>query len=141
MRVDDEARRGPGEPEARRARGQRRLLAHALREVRVRPLQPLGDHAGDTFDLGFEPLVDAQLEPGDLRDDLDGAIVVGRPETARARDEVGRDERVPQRRLELVGIVSDDLDSRRLEPERRAGSGRETVRSDRCARLARARCR
>ena len=39
------------------------------------------------------------------------------PEPARAGDEIRRGERVAQRRLELAGVVADDLDPRRLEPE------------------------
>ena len=47
------------------------------------------------------------------------------PRPPEARDEIGRGERVPQRRLELAGVVSDDLDPRRLEPEREQRAGEE----------------
>src|SRR6185437_5985522 len=59
-------------------------------------------------------------------DDLDRAIVVRRPEAARARHELGRGDGVAHGSLELGGIVADDLDPRRLDAkcEQRASEER-----------------
>src|SRR5204862_7789251 len=50
------------------------------------------------------------------RDQLDRAVVVGRPEAARDAAEVGL-EPLSQRGLELAGVVADDRDPRGLEAE------------------------
>ena len=52
-----------------------------------------------------------------LRDELDRAVVVRRPEPAGDEHRVGAVERVAERRLELLRRVADDRDARRLEPE------------------------
>src|SRR3954451_1850156 len=52
-----------------------------------------------------------------LRNELDRAVVVRRAEPSRHEDCVTIVERRAQRRLELAGVVADDRDSRRLEPE------------------------
>ena len=88
VRVDDEAGRGAGEAEDRRGLGHGRLLGDPVREVRVRPLHPLRDHARDALDLPLQLRVDAHAQPGDLRHDRDGAVVVGRAEPAGRRDEI-----------------------------------------------------
>ena len=53
---------------------------------------------------------------GDAGHELDRPVVVGRPEAARDEADVGL-EPLAQRGLELVGIVADDRDARRLETE------------------------
>ncbi len=53
---------------------------------------------------------------GRARDELDGAVVVGRAEAAGDEAHVGAHP-LPQRLLELRGRVADDRDPRRLEPE------------------------
>ena len=118
VRLDDEAGRGAGEAEDRGRLRHRRLLRHAVREVRVGPLHPLGDHPRDAFDLRLELGVHADGEPGDLRHDPDRAVVVRRPEPARRRDQVGRRHGLGDRSLELGRIVADDVDPGRLDPER-----------------------
>src|SRR5206468_9546845 len=55
-------------------------------------------------------------DAGRARDQLDGAVVVCRPEPARHDAEI-RLEPILQRRLELGRIVADDLDPRRLDAE------------------------
>ena len=76
----------------------------------------------------------------DLRDDLDRAVVVGRPETAGADDEIGRGD---ARRAAPPRARAGRRRRSRSAPARvraRAASGRGTGRSGRCARRARARC-
>ena len=88
--VDLEHERGrrAGEPGDDRALGHRRLLAHAGGEVRVRPLHPLGDRARARLDPRLERLVDDERPPGGEREQLDGAVVVCRPEAARDDEQV-----------------------------------------------------
>ena len=52
----------------------------------------------------------------DARHELDRPVVVGRPEATRDEADVGF-EPLAQRRLELVRVVADDRDARRLETE------------------------
>ena len=115
-RAEHEARRRAREPERDRALGQRRLLAHARLEVRVRPLQPLRDRTRDLADLGPQRLVDVQRQAGGARDELHGAVVVRRAEAARDDAEV-RLQPYVERGLELPLVVADDRDRRGLEPE------------------------
>ena len=117
VRLDDEPRRRAREPERDRALRERRLLAHASSEVGVRSLHPLGHAPRDALDLRLQPLVDAELQAGDLREDLHRTVVVGRPEPAGGHDEVGRGDRLPERRLQLARVVADDLDPGGLEPQ------------------------
>ena len=114
-RAEDEARRRAREAERDRALGQRRLLAHPRFEVRVRSLQPGRDRTRDLADVGPQHLVHVQREAGGARDELHGAIVVRRPESARNDAEVRLQTDV-ERGLELPFVVADDRDRRGLEP-------------------------
>ena len=78
----------PASPADDRALGHRRLLAHAVGEVRVRPLQPLGDRPRARLDLRLELRVDDERPPGRAREQLDRPVVVGRPEAARDDEQV-----------------------------------------------------
>ena len=81
-----------------------------------RPAEPLGDGAGDRPDLALERFVEDERAAGDARDELDGAVVVRRPETARHEAEIGR-EALLEGALEILHAVTDDRDARRIEPE------------------------
>src|SRR5581483_12446511 len=107
----------PGEPDRDRALRDRRLLAHARPEVRVRAAQPLGDGARDRLDLALEPLVDDERAAGGGGDELDRAVVVRRAEAAGDEQQVGA-QTVRDRLPQLGGAVADDRDRARLEPER-----------------------
>ena len=115
-RVEHDAGSRARDAERDRTLGQRRLLAHARGEIRVRASHPLGEAARDPLDLGLERLVDSQPDAGDARDELDRPVVVRRPEPAGDEADVGL-ERLAQRRLELGGVVADDRDAGGLQPE------------------------
>ena len=70
----------------------------------------------DLLDLGLERCVDVQPTTRHARHELDRPVVVGRPEAARDEADVGL-EPLAQGRLELVRVVADDRDARRLETE------------------------
>ena len=123
-RVEHHPGRRARQAERDRVRRKGRLLAHAVLEVGVRPLQPLGDHPRDRPDLLVQALVEHELAARSLRDELDRPVVVRRPEPAGDEAEVGA-EAFPQRRLQLVGTVADDRDPRRLEAERERLCGEE----------------
>ncbi len=108
--------RGAGKAEGDRAGRKAGLLAHACREVGVRPSEALREAAGDPLDLPLEVGVDAKLDARHLREQLDGAVVVGRTEAARCDADV-RLERLAQRSLELGRPVPDDDHARRLDSE------------------------
>ena len=114
--IEHEARCRSGEPERLRAIRPRRLLAHARREVHVRPPEPVRDRSRDRADLFLEHAVENQLLPGDTRDELDRPVVVGRPQAARDEAEIGI-ESLPERVLEVLGAISDDRDRRRFQPQ------------------------
>ena len=95
----------------------RRLLRHAGGEVRVRPAEALRDRPRETLDLPLELLVDAEGNARDARDELDRAVVVRRPEPARDEAHL-RLAGCRERRLEVVGVVSDDQDPVRDEAQR-----------------------
>ena len=61
-------------------------------------------------------LVEHQLPPGDVREELDRAVVVRRPEPAGGDAELVAEPLV-ERRVELVRVVADDDQACRLEPE------------------------
>ena len=65
----------------------------------------------------LELRVDAERRPRDLRDELDGAIVVRRPEPARDEADVGLLRR-SEHALEIRWIVPDDHDRAGDEAER-----------------------
>ena len=89
VELEHERRRRPGEADDERALGDRRLLADAGGEVGVGPPQPVGDGPRDGLDPGLEPRVEARAgSPAARGEQLDGAVVVGRPEPA------GDDEQV-----------------------------------------------
>ena len=115
--VEHETRRGPGDPDHDRALGNGGLLRDARREVGVGPVEPLGHRAGDALDVAHELVVDPQRGAGDAGDELDRAVVVGRPETARDEADVGAGARGAQSRLELDGVVAHDRDLTGHEPE------------------------
>jgi hypothetical protein len=75
-------RRGTRNADRERPFRQRRLLAHAGLEVRVRPAQALRDGPRHRFDLRLELFVDAQRTSGHASEELYRAIVVRRPEPA-----------------------------------------------------------
>ena len=96
--------------------GQRRLLAHARREVGIGAAHALGEATRDLLDLGLERFVDLELTAGDARDELDRPVVVGRPEPTRDEAHIGL-EAFAEGGLELGRVVADDRDARRLETE------------------------
>ena len=129
VRVDDEARRGSGGPEHVAPSGSRRLLAHALREVRVRP--SAGGRRGRARSPR-SPLELASTTSGRPATFATSSTVrsswVGpRPPETRQRS---ASHAATQRALELVRAVADDGDARRLETELSA-SARRTGRSGR----------
>jgi hypothetical protein len=63
-----------------------------------------------------QSVVEKELPAGGLRDQLDGPVVVGRPEATGDEAEIGL-QPFAERRLELVGPVADDGDPSRLEAE------------------------
>jgi hypothetical protein len=81
--LQHDPRRRPGEAERLRADRQRSLFRHPRCEIAVRPAQPLRDRARDAFDLALEPAIDDQLAPRDACQDLDGPVVMRRPQPAR----------------------------------------------------------
>ena len=100
-RLDDEPRSRPGDPDHAPAGGHRRLLADALLELRVRPPEPLRDPPRDALDLLLELLGDRARAPPPGQQ-LDGAVVVRRPEPSRKHEQVGV-EPFADRRLEPAG--------------------------------------
>ncbi len=58
-----------------------------------------------------------QADAKRLRDELDGAVVMGRAESARGEDRIALLEGRAQNRLELLRFVADDRDAGRLETE------------------------
>jgi hypothetical protein len=115
-RLQHEPGRRPGETKGHGPFRERRLLAHARLEVRIRAPQALGKGSRDALDLGLEALVDAQRKACRARDELDRPVVVGGPQAARDDAEVGA-QALRKCSLELLLGVSDDRDARRLEPE------------------------
>ena len=124
-RLEQQARRGAGQPERRRALRQRRLLRHPGREVGVVALQPLRRRARHRFDLPLQILVHAKPDARCARHHLDRPVVVRRPEAAGDEARV-RFEPGTKRGLQLGRSVADDRDPRRLEaqPQRLAGEER-----------------
>ena len=80
--LEENRRRGPGEPERDAALRERRLLADSGHEVAEGSLEALGDTAGKRLDLGSELLVERERTSGGGRQELDGAVVVGRAQPA-----------------------------------------------------------
>src|SRR3954447_13094438 len=108
-RVQDESRRGAGDSDHARALDERRLLAHALGEVAIGPAQPFGNCTRHALDLTLQLGIDDELAPGRAREQLHGAVVVRRPETARDEAELGL-QALTERRFELDRVVADDHD-------------------------------
>jgi len=71
-------RRGPGKPERDAAFGERCLLADSRQKIFDGTLEALGDPARNRLDLGRELLVERERTPGGGREELNGAVVVGR---------------------------------------------------------------
>jgi hypothetical protein len=71
-----------------------------------------------------QALVERQVAAGGTSDELDGAVVVGRTETARDEAQVRR-QALGERGLELVGPVADDRDPARLQAESERLGGQE----------------
>jgi hypothetical protein len=69
-------------------------------------------------------VVEHELPTEGSRDQLYGAIVVGRSETARDRAQIGS-ETLPEGGFELVGPVADNRDPCRLESQRKRFLGEE----------------
>ena len=112
------------DPDHDRALGHGRLLRDSGRELRVGAPQPLGDRSRDALDVRHEVGVDAQRRSRHTRDELDGAVVVGRAEPARDEADVSLAGR-PQCRFEVGGVVTDDRDPLRDEPEGKRLAGVE----------------
>ena len=69
--------------------------------------------------FAFHLLVERQLPPGELPDDLGGQVVGGRAESAGRDDQVEADAvHVPQPVEDVVGMVGDDQDLRQLDSDR-----------------------
>ena len=115
-RIEDERRRRADETDDDRAFRDRRLLAHAVLEVGVGTIQARGDAAGDLFDLSRELLVGAHADARGACEELDGAVVVRRPQPTRDDEQLAV-EPIAQRALEIGGVVADDGDARRLDAE------------------------
>ena len=113
-RFQHQSRRRSRQPQGQRALRNRRLLAHPLLEVDVRTAHPLRERAGDPADLTVQALVEPQPDAGGTRDELDGAVVVRRPEPARHDAQI-RAESFRERTLELLLAISDDHDARGLD--------------------------
>ena len=111
---DDEARRCPRDSDRPPAFGDCRLLSYSLFELRVGPLEALGDPPRDTLDLLCKLGLDRRRQAGGARQELDGPVVVGRPEPSGDDEQVGR-QALAECRLQLLGLVSDERDSRGLE--------------------------
>ena len=58
--------------------------------------------------------LDRRRQAGGARQELDGPVVVGRPEPSGDDEQVGR-QPLAKRRLQLLGLVSDERDPRGLE--------------------------
>ena len=114
-----EHERGSGAREAddERPLGHRRLLDHPGLEIGIRAPDPACDAPRGRPDLRREGVVDAELDPGRPREQLDRPVVVGRPEPAGDAQEVVP-EPLGQRGLEIGRIVADDRDRDRRDPER-----------------------
>ncbi len=114
--VQDDGRRRADEPHPLGSLGQGGLLAHTVRKVRVRTVQPLGHAARQGLDLAREPLVHRERPAGSAREQLDRAVVVRRAE-APGDDEEILVEAGPQRGLELGGLVADHGDPDGIDAE------------------------
>ena len=114
--LEENRRRRPGEPERDAALREGGLLADSGHEVAEGAPEALGDAARKRFDLGGELVVERERTSGGSRQELDGAVVVSGPETARHHAEI-RPEPVRERRRELLGPVAHDDDAVGLEPE------------------------
>ena len=125
--LEHERGRGAGDAGDESALGEGRLLAHAVGEVGVGPAEPVGEGAREGLDRASSSASRRSGSPAAAREQLDGAVVVGRPEPARDDEQVAR-EPVAERALELVGGVADDPQLGRLDPERRAATGRGRAR-------------
>ena len=88
VELEHERRRRPGEADDERALRDGRLLADTVGEVGVGPPQPVGDGARAALDLGLERRVETQRQAGGRGEQLDGAVVVGRPEPARDDEQI-----------------------------------------------------
>ena len=115
-RVENDAGRGARDAERHGSPRQRRLLAHARREIGVRAPHPLCEPARDLLDLGLERGIDLELAARDARDELDRPVVVRRPEPTRDEADVGL-EAFSQGSFQIGGVVADDRNPDRLEPE------------------------
>ena len=138
--LEHERRRRAGDPDDQRALRQRRLLAHALGEVGVRPLEPLGDRPGDRLDLRLQPL---RRRRARARPHARRARPSGRRASARGRPRRSRDRpRAPRAALSRAR-PGRRRRSRSARARRRAAAAprRGTARSGRAGRRGRARCR
>ena len=82
VELEENRRRGPGEPERDAAFRERRLLADSGQEVPEGSLEAFGDTARKRLDLGRELLVAAERTSGGGRQELGGTVVVGRAQPA-----------------------------------------------------------
>jgi hypothetical protein len=87
-------------------------------------VESLRDLPRDAADLGLQRLVDHELAPRRLRDQLDRAVVVRWAEPTRDEAELGC-EPLGKSGLELVGTVADDGDPGWLESELECPRGEE----------------
>ena len=137
--LDDEARCRPCDPDHPPAV---RALSPAFGRLPRTPRTDAGGarrsaarHARSPRELGSTDDGTA----GGARQELDGPVVVSRPESAGDDEQVGR-QALAKRRLQLLGLVSDERDPRGLEARASSAPRRETGRSRRGARPGRARC-
>src|SRR5439155_7690037 len=115
-RVEDDGGRGPDEPDDERALGDRRLLAHAVLEIRVRTVQADRDAARDLLDLRRELLVRPDADVRSTGEQLDRPVVVCRAEPARDDEQVAG-EAFAERLLEVGGVVAHDRDACGVDAE------------------------
>ena len=118
--LQHEARSGAGQADRHRACRERRLLAHAVCEVGVRPAEAFRKRPRDRFDLRFEGSIDDELGARGPRDHLHRSVVVSGAQPPGYNAEIGL-EALAERGLELFWSVADDRYARGIEPERQHG--------------------
>ena len=114
--MQDEPGRRPGETEDEGALRDGRLLSDPVLEVGIGAAGALGEATGHVADLAVQTVVELKGQARGAGEELDGPVVVRRPEAARDDAEI-RPQSVPERLLQLLLAVADDLDARGLEAE------------------------
>ena len=116
VRGDDQPRRRSRDADHVGAVWDRRLLRHPRGEVGVRPTEPLRDRR-DTSRFASRARDRPERRAGDARDELDGPVVVRRPEPARDEADV-RFAPGLERRLEIHGSSPTITIRSGVQPER-----------------------